>query len=143
MVTYGTRQLSLATPCYTAVPSGILTISPYRRRRRRSLPCRSTSSSSCSSWGCLMSLELSLAKPAREIETVWGATQTCAALANQAPSDVLASMLGGLWLAGAGGPKEKAETRVRKEERTWSPFLLQESSWARSSFSSPCSAVFR
>ena len=90
-----------------------------------------------------MSLELSLAKPAREIEIVWEATQTCAALANLAPPDVHASTLGDLWLAGAGGPREKVEARVREEERTWSPFLLQEFSWARSSFSSPCSAVLR
>ena len=127
----------------TPVPCGVLTISPSPRRRRRSPPCRFTSSSSCSSWGCLMSLELSLAKPAREIETVWKATQTCAALANLAPSDVHASTLGDLWLVGAGGPREKVVTRGREEERTWSPFLLQESSWACSSFSSHCSAVFR
>ena len=68
-----------------------------------------------------MSLELSLAKPAREIEIVWEATQTCAALANPAPSDVHASTLGDLWLAGAGGPREKVGGRVmekKEEERT-------------------------
>ena len=90
-------------------------------------------------------MEVSLAKPAREIETVWEATQTCAASENLAPSDVRASTLGDLWLAGAEGPREKVVARVREEEEeeTWSPFLLQESSWALLSFSSPCSAVFR
>ena len=88
-------------------------------------------------------MEVSLAKPAREIETVWEATQTCAASENLAPSDVRASTLGDLWLAGAEGPREKVVAGVREEEVTWSPFLLQESSWALLSFSSPCSAVFR
>ena len=90
-------------------------------------------------------MEVSLAKPAREIETVWEATQTCAASENLAPSDVRASTLGDLWLAGAEGPREKVVARVREEaeEVTWSPFLLQESLWALLSFSSPCSAVFR
>ena len=88
-------------------------------------------------------MEVSLAKPARETETVWEATQTCAASENLAPSDVRASTLGDLWLAGAEGPREKVVARVREEEVTWSPFLLQESSWAPLSFSSPCSAVFR
>ena len=88
-------------------------------------------------------MEVSLVKPAREIETVWEMTQTCAASENLAPSDVRASTLGDLWLAGAEGPREKVVARVREEEVTWSPFLLQESSWALLSFSSPCSAVFR
>ena len=88
-------------------------------------------------------MEVSLAKPAREIEIVWEMTQTCAASENLAPSDVRASTLGDLWLAGAEGPREKVVARVREEEVTWSPFLLQESSWALLSFSSPCSAVFR
>ena len=88
-------------------------------------------------------MEVSLVKPAREIEIVWEMTQTCAASENLAPSDVRASTLGDLWLAGAEGPREKVVARVREEEVTWSPFLLQESSWALLSFSSPCSAVFR
>ena len=87
----------------------------------------------------------SLAKPAREIGTVWEATQTCAALASLASYDVHASTLGGLWLAGAGGPREKVVGRMREEEgeTTWSLFLLQESSWAPLSSFSPCSAAFR
>ena len=87
----------------------------------------------------------SSAKRAREIGTVWEATQTCAALASLASYDVHASTLGDLWLVGAGGPREKVVVRVREEEEkmTWFPFLLQESSWAPSSSFSPCSAVFR
>ena len=67
-------------------------------------------------------------------------------MANLGFSDVLASMLGDPWLAGAGDPREKEVGRVKvkeEEERTWSPFLLLESSWAYLSFSSPYSAVFR
>ena len=65
-------------------------------------------------------------------------------MANPGFSDVLASMLGDPWLAGAGDPREKEVGKVKEEEeRTWSPFLLLESSWAYLSFSSPYSAVFR